>query len=166
VPPAGARCRAGEAWQWDGVRFQFLHPPPHFPYLANESSCVLRVETAHGAALLTGDIGEVIEQRLVRAVPSQLRARVVVVAHHGSGGSSDPAFVTATGARFALVSSGHGNRFGHPRPDVVERWRRAGAQVDDTSGGGALRIGLRARGARLESRRGAQPRLWDAARRP
>jgi competence protein ComEC len=58
-------CRAGTAWTWDGVRFRFLHPPPHFPYLRNESSCVLRVETAHGAFLLTGDIGEVVERDLL-----------------------------------------------------------------------------------------------------
>ena len=56
----------GMHWHWDGVRFRFLHPPPYFPYLDNESSCVLRIETAHGAALLTGDIGEVIERDLVR----------------------------------------------------------------------------------------------------
>jgi competence protein ComEC len=74
--------------------------------------------------------------------------------------------VAATGARHALVSSGHGNRFGHPRPEVVQRWQHAGARVTDTAQAGALRIGLRARGTQLETRRGAQPRLWDAARPP
>ncbi|QSX80113.1 DNA internalization-related competence protein ComEC/Rec2 [Lysobacter solisilvae] len=166
LPPGSLRCQGGQTWDWDGVRLSFLHPPAHFPYLANESSCVLRIETAHGAALLTGDIGEVIEQRLLRAGASQLRARVVVVAHHGSNGSSDPGFIAATGAHYALVSSGHGNRFGHPRPEVVRRWRIAGAQVTSTADGGALRIGLRARGTVLETRRGAQPRLWDASRSP
>jgi len=127
---------------------------------------VLRIETAHGTALLTGDIGEVIERDLVRLYSSDLRAEVVLVAHHGSGGSSDPAFVEATGARFALVASGHGNRFHHPKPEVVQRWQHLGAETFDTSVSGALRIGLRARGIQLETRRGAQPRLWDAARRP
>ena len=54
-------CLAGSSWSWDGVRFRVLHPPPYFPYLANEASCVLRIETRHGAVLLTGDIGEAIE---------------------------------------------------------------------------------------------------------
>ncbi|MGO4776006.1 DNA internalization-related competence protein ComEC/Rec2, partial [Lysobacter sp. 2RAB21] len=130
-------CSAGTAWQWDGVRLRFLHPPAHFPYLKNESSCVLRIETEHGAALLTGDIGEVVERDLVRRAAQEtaqtLHAEVVLVAHHGSGGSSDPDFVQATGARHALVSSGHGNRFGHPRADVLERWRRAGAAPRNTA---------------------------------
>src|SRR3546814_13078203 len=55
---AGMRtCLAGVQWQWDGVDFRFPHPPEYFPYLDNESSCVLRIDTAHGAALLTGAIG-------------------------------------------------------------------------------------------------------------
>lgn len=169
-------CEAGREWRWDGVRLRFLHPPAHFPYLRNESSCVLRIDGAHASALLTGDIGEVVERDLVRraaqAPAETLRADVVLVAHHGSGESSDPAFVRATGARYALVSSGHGNRFGHPRPQVSQRWRRAGARVADTGADGALRIALRApdgagggTGLRLESRRQTHPRLWDASRR-
>lgn len=166
LPVPSAACVAGQRWNWDGVEFRFLHPPPHFPYLANESSCVLRIESAHGTVLLTGDIGEVIERDLVRIHAHQLKADVVLVAHHGSAGSSDPAFVEATRPRFALVSSGHGNRFGHPRPDVLARWQRAGAQTFDTSASGALRVRLEASSLGVETRRGAQPRWWDAARRP
>lgn len=158
-------CRAGYRWSWDGVGFRFLHPPPHFPYLGNEASCVLRIETAHGAALLTGDIGPVIERELLRRDPDSVRAEVVMVAHHGSAQSSGPEFVAATGARHALVSTGHGNRFGHPRPDVLARWRQAGAQTFDTADGGALRVRIGASGIKLETRRRAHPRLWDAAAR-
>ncbi|HST45905.1 MAG TPA: DNA internalization-related competence protein ComEC/Rec2, partial [Luteimonas sp.] len=163
--PRTRRCLAGRRWQADGVTFRFLHPPPHFPYLRNESSCVLRVETAHGAALLTGDIGAVIELGLVARQAHAIAADVVVVAHHGSAESSDAAFVAATGARHALVSSGHGNRFGHPHPDVLTRWHLAGADTISTAEGGALRVRLEAGGPRLEWRRATHPRLWDAARR-
>jgi competence protein ComEC len=158
-------CVAGEAWEWDGVRFLFLHPHRHFPNLGNESSCVLRVETAHGAALLTGDIGEVIERELVRRFPAQVRAEVVFAPHHGSAGSSDPAFVAATGARLLLVSSGHRNRFGHPKPQVVARWQEGGAEVVGSAEGGAVQVWLSPEGLAVRERRHARPRLWDAARR-
>ena len=163
--PEVRNCLAGEAWEWDGVRFDFLHPPPHFPNLGNESSCVLRVETAHGAALLTGDIGDVIERELVRRSPARLRAEVVFAPHHGSAGSSDPAFVAATGARLLLVSSGHRNRFGHPKPQVVARWQAVGAEVVGTAEGGAVQVWLAPAGLAVRERRHARPRLWDAARR-
>ena len=135
-----------------------------FPYLDNESSCVLRVSGAHGAALLTGDIGEVIERKLLREQPSMLRADVVLVAHHGSGGSSDPDFVAATGARLALVSSGFGNRFHHPLADVLERWREARADVADTQDLGALPDSLAPGRPELEGERLRHPRPWDAPR--
>ncbi len=164
APVPGARpCRAGQGWAWDGVSFRFLHPPRHFPYLRNEASCVLRIEGRFGTALLTGDIGEVIERDLVRRERSALRADVVLIAHHGSGGSSDPDFVAAVGAREAVVSTGHGNRFGHPRPRVLARWREAGARVHDTAGEGAVRLRLRQGGLEVEARRLAHPRFWDAA---
>lgn len=169
LSPAGApvplqtACRAGQAWHWDGVRFEVLHPGRGFPYLGNEASCVLRVETASGAALLTGDIGQVIERELVRTQPGKLRAQVVLAAHHGSGESSDPAFVQATGARLALVSAGDGNRFGHPQPRIVHRWQQAGAEVLNTAESGALMVWLDGGGVAVRERRVDKRRLWDAA---
>lgn len=163
---AGTRpCVAGTQWQWDGVRLRFLHPPRYFPYLGNESSCVLRIETTHGAALLTGDIDAVVERELVRRAPASLRADVVLVAHHGSRGSSDPAFVAATGARDALLSAGYGNRFHHPHPIAVQRWEAAGARVSDTLDSGALRVRLQAGGVTVEMWRRSHPHLWDAVQR-
>ncbi len=161
----GAPCLAGGGWQVDGVRFTFLHPTMHFPYLGNEASCVLRVETAHGVALLTGDIGRVVEREMTRRDPGSVRADIVLAAHHGSRGSSDPMFIQATGAGYALVSAGYGNRFGHPDGEVVQRWQQAGASVLSTATGGALRLRLEEGGVLARQHRQARPRLWDAARR-
>ncbi|PPV05384.1 competence-related DNA-transformation transporter [Xanthomonas bromi] len=159
------RCRAGQQWEWDGVRFRFLHPSDGFPYLRNQSSCVLRVETQHASALLPGDIGELVERRLLRGHAADVRADLVIVPHHGSADGSHPGFIAATGARLALVSSGYGNRFGHPRAEVVQRWQAGGAEVLDTAQAGAIRVWLGADGLRLRERRRWQPRLWDAAER-
>ena len=163
--PGGRPCVAGTAWRWDGVGFRFLHPPRDFPYLDNESGCVLRIEAAGHAALLMADVGEVIERRLLRERPADLRADVVVVGHHGSRGSSDPGFVAATGAREAMISAGWGNRFHHPHREVVERWRSAGANVHVTFDDGADTVELGETGVTVSARRAGQPRLWDAARR-
>jgi competence protein ComEC len=156
-------CRAGLAWNWDGVRFRFLHPPLHFPYLANESSCILRIETVHGAALLTGDMGQVIERDLLRRDPASVRADVVLVAHHGSTGSSDPGFVAATGARWAPISAGYGNRFHHPKPQVVDLWRHQGANTPLTAETGAIRLRIGPAGVIVQTERSRHRRLWDAA---
>ena len=155
-------CLAGTHWSWDGVTFRFLHPPRWFPYLDNEASCVMRIEAGGQVALLPGDIGQVIERRLVRNDAQALRADVVLVAHHGSHNSSDPLFIAATRARHALVSAGYANRFGHPDPDVVTRWQAAGAQVAGTYATGAQRLWLGRGVVAVEAERARRRRLWDA----
>lgn len=162
---ARAACIAGASWTWDGVRFRFLHPGLHFPYLGNEASCVLKVETPQGGVLLPGDIGAIVERGLVHRDADALRAEVVVLPHHGSAGSSDPAFIAATSPRLVLNASGAGNRFGHPRAEVVARWRRQGAEVLDTQSGGALRVWLGEGGLQVRERRHDRAHWWDAVRR-
>lgn len=160
-------CIAGQAWTWDGVRFRFLHPTPGFPYLRNQSTCVLRIETIHGAALLTGDIDDLIEARLLRLPLADLRADVVSVPHHGSGGSSSEAFVAATGAELALISSGYANRFRHPRSNIVARWKDAGAEPLVSSELGAIRVRIGRGGVTWTAERIESARFWDAvARQP
>ncbi|HRN62011.1 MAG TPA: DNA internalization-related competence protein ComEC/Rec2 [Luteimonas sp.] len=162
---AAAPCIAGTRWRSDGVDFRFLHPDLHFPEMGNESSCVLKVDSAHGGVLLAGDIGKVVERLLVHDHPEALRSDAVLLAHHGSGGSSDPAFIAATGARLALASAGHGNRFGHPQAAVIERWNAAGAEDALTARDGAITVRIGPGGPGIEHRRSTWPRLWDAVRR-
>lgn len=163
--PGTQPCLAGRTWTWDGVRFRFLHPGDGFPYLGNEASCVLRIESAYGSALLAGDIGQYVERKLLSEQGDQLQSDVVLVPHHGSNGSSSPAFIRRVAARLALVSSGADNRFRHPRPEVVGRWCEEGAEVVDTARSGALRVWLGQAGLALRERRSQKPRLWDAVKR-
>jgi len=152
-------CEAGGAWTWNGVRFAFLHPTPHFPYLGNDSSCVLRIDAAQDSLLLTGDIAEVVELRLIREVGEGLDVDWLLVPHHGSRSSSSQAFIEATSPRQALVAAGFGSRFGHPHPEVLARYEQAGIGVVNTALGGALRLRLDG-SERLEQRRTTHRRFW------
>lgn len=158
-------CYAGQAWRWDGVDFEVLHPAPATPYAGNASSCVLRIGTGHGAVLLAGDIGHREEAALLRSGADRLRADVLVVPHHGSAGSSSAAWVESVSPRLALVSAGHGNRFRHPRPEVVARWQAVGAEVLNTADSGAVRIWLGPQGLQVREQRIFERRWWDAAER-
>jgi competence protein ComEC len=135
-------CYAGQHWTWNAVRFSVLHPTAaeyaDVRAKTNDRSCVLRVESAHGSALLTGDIEAITEMRLVGRAAAQLHADVVLVPHHGSRTSSIPAFVRAAAPTYAVVTSGYRNRFGHPRAEIVARYRAVGAQVLRTDLDGAI----------------------------
>jgi competence protein ComEC len=136
------RCVAGQRWDWDGVQFAVLHPPGAYyeiPRLkANDLSCVVRVDSDYGSALLTGDIEARSEAELLRGDPDALMVDVLLVPHHGSRTSSTPPFIAATAAAMAVFTPGYRNRFGHPRSDVVARYEAAGAQLWRTDHDGAL----------------------------
>jgi competence protein ComEC len=131
------RCRRGARWEWDGVRFEWLHPGARLLDRDNDRSCVLRVTVGPHVVLLTGDVERAAELELVSAGES-LRSDVLLVPHHGSRTSSTEAFVAATRPRWAVVSAGYRNRWGFPAASVVERWETAGAQVPRTSDSGAI----------------------------
>ncbi|HQW80573.1 MAG TPA: DNA internalization-related competence protein ComEC/Rec2 [Pseudomonadota bacterium] len=154
------RCEAGQHWTWDGVRFDVLHPPQHFPDLDNDNSCVLRIASPRGSALLPGDIGTLIEQRLVREQAAAIDVDVVVAAHHGSKNSSSPAFVAATSADTVVFSRGWRSRFGHPAAEVVQRWMTAGAVTSDTAVQGAITIRFDRNGAIVHSARDDSAVFW------
>lgn len=122
----GEACTAGQRWEWDGVRFAVLHPDSaDYDVKAKKSntmSCVLRIENAMSSILLTADIEAPDEQALIARAPELLRSSVLLVPHHGGRGSSSPEFVSAVAAREVVFSAGYRNSFGHPRPEVLERY--------------------------------------------
>lgn len=134
-------CTSGLSWSWDGVEFEFLHPPSGFQLLGNDSSCVLRVSTVDDAILITGDVERAGERSILDRI-DDLASGVVIVPHHGSVTSSSEDFVSATGAAYAIVSTERNNRWGFPRPEVRQRWEQANARMVTTGDGGAVTISI------------------------
>jgi len=157
-------CADASTWVWDGVRFEFLHPamarygdPGES---ANNLSCVLKVSGPHGAALLTGDIEWRGEADLVARRADSLRAQVLVVPHHGSTTSSTPDFIRAVSPQYALFAVGYLNRFAHPRPEVVARYREQGSRIVRSDQSGAVTVMIDERGVSVRGQREAAPRYW------
>jgi competence protein ComEC len=135
------RCEAGQQWQWDGVQFDMLHPlaEDYAKVLSpNARSCVLRI-SAHGrVVLLTADIETFQEHALVERAATQLQADVLLVPHHGSKTSSTEAFIDAVQPRWALFQMGYRNRYGHPAPQVLQRYIERGVAFKLSPACGAM----------------------------
>ncbi len=159
-----APCRADRKWFWDGVAFEFLHPQEDIPAgraaRANNRSCVLRIEAPGGRVLLTGDIERAAEHELLRRAPGLLPAEVLVVPHHGSATSSAPEFVQQVAPRYAVFTVGYRNRFGHPREDVLARYREAGSELLRTDAAGAIRLRLEPGNLQVDAERDRARRYW------
>lgn len=159
TPVAHESCETGQGWEADGVSFRFLHPATDFPGNTNDRSCVLRVSSAHGSVLLTGDIG-LRAERLLLDGGAALQSDVLVAPHHGSRTSSGADFIQAVAARHVVFTPGYLSRFGHPAPDVVARYRESGARLYRSDLDGLIRFRFDEAGVHAERSRQTHLRYW------
>lgn len=164
--PGATRCVAGQGWTWDGVDFLVLHPLERFYELPgfskNDLSCVLRVSSPYGSVLMTGDIARLGELSLLQPEFGTARADVLVVPHHGSGGSSMAEFISAVRPEKALFSVGYHNRFHHPAPATLARYQAASVAVARTDQTGGIRIRFGISGREETHARDEDRRYWQA----
>jgi len=144
----------------DGVRVEdlcitCLYPGKEDrPETTNEESEVLKMDYGSCRMLFTGDMEERGEEKLLeRPGERQMLADVNVlkVAHHGSKYSSGEAFLDAIKPRWAVVSYGAGNSYGHPHPEVLDRLKERGTEVFKTGEGGAIMMWTDGEKIRFES---------------
>lgn len=159
------RCVRGDAWEWDGVRFTLLHPSAQSYAAAgvrdNDRSCVLHAQALGGSVLLTADIERGAEAELLAALPSDLRADVLVVPHHGSATSSTEALLARLRPAQAIIPVGYRNRFGHPVAEVLARYQAMGTTLWRTDRDGALLVRIE-QDISVQAWRGMRPRYWHA----
>lgn len=105
----------------------------------NEDSLVLRVSVDGIRHLLTADIGVATERRLLRS-GLDVSAEVLKVGHHGSGGSTSPAFLAAVAPQLAIVSAPCEPHRGLPHPTILERLGAAGVALAWTGRDGAVSV--------------------------
>lgn len=148
-------CVSGEQWQWDGVSFELWQWPGADN--GNAKSCVLQVQANGERLLLTGDIDRAAEQAFL-ASPLAVPTDWLQAPHHGSRSSSSKAFLHRLAPGSVLISRGRGNAFGHPHPQVLQRYQALGSQVYDSAEQGAVRLQLGAFAAPVVAR--SQRRFW------
>lgn len=124
--------RAGDVWHTsDGVSLTFIGPS--LPLIGgknaiNDNSIAFVLQYRSFRMLFTGDAGVAAERRFLDE-GVDLHADVLKVGHHGSAYSSSPEFIAAVRPRFAIISVGRHNLFGHPAPSTTETLQRFDARV-------------------------------------
>ncbi|HEY7500896.1 MAG TPA: DNA internalization-related competence protein ComEC/Rec2 [Vicinamibacterales bacterium] len=127
-----------------GVDVIALHPPqPEWERqrVRNDDSVVLMLTYGAVSVILPGDIGREGESAVLRHV-RRSRLTLLKVPHHGSATSSTWEFVRAVNPSAVIVSAGRDNRFGHPAPVVVDRYRTIGAAIFSTAADGAVIVDI------------------------
>ena len=143
--------RAGEAFPLGSARVNVLAPfssyhPGEAP--ANNDSMVLRVAYGTTSVLLEGDAEAPIEQAMLGE--PDLASTLLKVGHHGSVTSSIPDFLARVAPQWAIISCGLNNRYGHPRPEVLEELQAAKIRTFRTDLNGASCFQLDGKTAAVE----------------
>ncbi len=153
-----AFCSAGLAWSWDEVNFEFI--TQEFANSKNNRSCVLKISSDYGSALLPGDIEKQTEQNLLLKHSDKLRAEVLIAPHHGSQTSSTYSFLKAVNPQLAIFSAGYLNRYGHPSKKVIQRYRQKNINLLNTACNGQITIEFLSSGIQWVAIRKKRQPFW------
>jgi competence protein ComEC len=135
--------RVGAVWRTDdGVTLTFIGPS--LPFISgknaiNDNSIAFVLQYRQFRMLFTGDAGVAAERRFL-AEGIDLHADVLKVGHHGSAYSSSSEFIAAVHPRYAIISVGRHNMFGHPAPSTIATLQSLGSHIYRTDKNGATTI--------------------------
>ncbi len=154
------RVFRGFRHEFGGALVEALHPGigrnPVEP--GNDESLVLKISYGETAFLLAADIGREAENEILES-GGWPAASVLKSPHHGSATSSSAPFLEGVRPSIVLVSVGEGNLFGFPRPDVLERYERAGIRVFRTDLHGSIEAATDGRSVRIRTASGEEPSI-------
>jgi competence protein ComEC len=128
----------GDEFDYGGAHFHVLgprHDEARAALRPNLQSLVFTVTLADTTALLEADAEHAEERRIVEQHPE---AQLLKVAHHGSAGSTSSGLLAAIHPRYAVISAGVRNVYGHPRREVLERLQNSGVKTYRTDVMGAV----------------------------
>lgn len=113
-----------------GVVLDILFPDRDASGLStNTGSVVAKLAYGEISVMLPGDTTMAVEEYLSARDGERLDVDILKLAHHGSKTSSSDTFLSVTTPRYAIVSAGKENRYGHPHRDVVERLKQRNISV-------------------------------------
>jgi competence protein ComEC len=149
------------------VRFEMLHPVwesySDETLRKNARGCTLKVTSPYGSVLLPADIERESEAELLARTPDALAATLLVAPHHGSKTSSTEAFIRQVNPSIVIFTAGYRNQFGHPKPEVEERYRMLGSRLYRSDFDGAMLLRFEKEGGgKLQTWRKERRRYWQS----
>lgn len=137
-------AKAGEILSFgDKTKIEILNPTEDLvgkeADSLNNTSVVFKLTYGENKFLFTGDAETEVEDELL-ARDADLEVDVLKVAHHGSKNSTSQEFLEKVKPKFAVISVGAKNNFGHPSELTLERLERSGAEIFRTDLDGDIKI--------------------------
>ena len=125
--------QTGTSYDLGGAKFQILAGVG----TGKNASIVLRLTYGEHSFLFMGD-AEAEQEKAILDRGSAVESTVLKVGHHGSNTSTCYQFLRAVYPKYAVVSVGKDNTYGHPTDEVLSRLRDCGTSVFRTDNNGTI----------------------------
>lgn len=127
----------GDEYELGSSRFKILAPNSSNYESLNDYSVVIRLTFGNTAFLFTGDAESTSESQIL-SKNFEVKSDVLKVGHHGSASSTSERFLKSVSPKYAVISVGKGNSYGHPTQEVLERLNSYGVKVYRTDEVGTI----------------------------
>ncbi|MFA5737071.1 MAG: MBL fold metallo-hydrolase [Candidatus Paceibacterota bacterium] len=104
----------------------------------NAASLIAKLTYGEVDFLLMGDAPMELEDKLAYKIGQKLESEVLKVSHHGAKSSSSKNFLQKVSPRYAVISAGADNRYGHPHSETLLRLKAVEAKILQTKDLGTI----------------------------
>lgn len=119
----------GTEYDLDGVTMMVLSPQKNANYTdLNDYSIVLKFTYRDVSVLTGGDASKNIESQLI-SLDYDLSADIYKVSHHGGRDGNSQAFLNEVNPKYAAISVGEDNKYGHPKTEILKRLKQMKCDV-------------------------------------
>lgn len=129
--------KAGEQYTLGEASFTIVAPNGSGYESTNDYSIGIRLEHGENSFLFVGDAEEKSEREMIES-GLELQSDVYKVSHHGSRTGTTEEFLKAVAPKYAVISAGEGNSYGHPHAEVLNRLRSGGIETFRTDEQGTI----------------------------
>lgn len=117
-------------------KVELFTPKKNYDDLNNYSTLV-KITDGENSFLITGDC-ETAEEKDILSQGYDVSAKVLKAGHHGSSTSSGVDFLNKVMPRYAVISCGKGNKYGHPHEETVTRLKKYASHLYVTADVGTI----------------------------
>lgn len=133
-----SEAKAGVKLDLDkNVNCEMLAPNSNDYEDTNNYSAVIKITYGDNSFLFTGDAEAISEMEMVKK-DINLKADVLKVGHHGSNSSTCSNFLDKVNPKYAVISVGKGNDYGHPNKAVMDKLKAKNITVYRTDECGSI----------------------------
>lgn len=118
-------AKRSDTYSFGEAQFTILAPCSDIYDDYNNYSVVIKVTCGNASFLLTGDAEALSENEMIKS-GEDLSADVLKIGHHGSNTSSSENFLKAVNPKYAVISCGKANDYGHPHEETLEKLEKLG----------------------------------------